>query len=244
MNAYTMFRCFLATGLLLAVGCGEVSGTTEVDAGGSGGAAAGDAGINLCRPQWCIWFVTEGGGPEHAECEQDAEGVPADCHPGTCPTTRAACEAIGTTGLTANDAGAGTGGAGTGGSSAMDMGAGGIPAATDAGTGGSVSPGTGGAQGSGGMTGGSGGATGTGGAPMAADCVDPMGWKIQSPGGCVTANANLKKNGHVCRINCRSVQPSGASGNYIGPPFHAECITPLNSDDPGYLCVAACSECS
>jgi len=140
-------------------------------------------------------------------------------------------------------------GGATGGTVQPDAGGTGGAQQTDAGTGGNTAPGTGGAgsggaQGSGGAAG-SGGAMGTGGAPAVAECVDPMGWTIGSPGRCFDkANAPLKKSGHQCSINCASARPGGAPGNYIGPPFHPECITPPGSDFPGVICVASCGECS
>jgi len=143
-----------------------------------------------------------------------------------------------------DDAG-GTGGAalagdsGPGGSAGPDAGAGDAGIKSDAGgatggTGGSAPTGTGGAIGTGGSQG-SGGAAATGGAggtTAIAECVDPMGWKIQ--GG---LNCEKTKGGRLCATNCTSVRPGGAAGNYIGPPMHPECW----SGD--FVCVASCSEC-
>jgi hypothetical protein len=148
------------------------------------------------------------------------------------------------TGGAAQAGDAGPGGSDGAAADAQMGGTGGVgPASGTGGAAGGGAQGSGGAAGNGGVSG-TGGNQGTGGTGADTACVDPMGWKIQSPGACLGATSDLKKNGRICRINCRSVQPGGAVGNYIGPPFHPECITPANSDDPGYLCVASCSECS
>lgn len=148
----------------------------------------------------------------------------------------AAADAIvGVDSVTTADLGSGgAGGAGAGGSQ---------PGTGGAGSGGA--PGTGGAQGSGGAVGSGGSQGGTGGAAGTPLCVDPNGWKITSPGACLKANpaTDLKKDGHICKINCASVQPNGLPGNTIGPPFHVECITPPGSDFADVICVTRCSEC-